>query len=94
MARILEVRYAHLADASVCEVHHESQADLCWHEAAYETQATGDANWFFVQYGNRASFKIFRVKHENQADLKVFKVTLAEKAGWRNTDHPLRGKLG
>lgn len=94
MAKILEVKYAHLADASVCEVPEQRNADLCWHEAAYESQATGDASWFFVHYANRASFKVFRVKHGNQADLKIFKVTQAELAGWRNTDHPLRGRLG
>ena len=93
MAKILEVKYEHQADARVCEVAHKSLADLCWHEVAYPTQASGDAVWFLVQYANQATFKIFRVKHASQADLTLFKVATPEEAGWRNQDHLLRGKL-
>ena len=93
MAKILEVKYENLADARVCEVANESQADLCWHEVGYATQATGDALWFFVNYENQASFKIFKVKRESQADLRVFKVAHAEQAGWRTLGHALKGKL-
>lgn len=94
MAKILEVKYEHLADAHICEVAHESQADLCWHEVHYATQASGDAIWFFVAYANQASFKVYRVKHASQADLKIFRVSTPEQAGWRTTDHLLMGKLG
>ena len=93
MAKILEVKYENLADARVCEVANESQADLCWHEVGYATQATGDALWFFVNYENQASFKIFKVKCESQADLRIFKVAHAEQAGWRTLGHALKGKL-
>ena len=94
MAKILEVKYENKADATVFEVPYESQADLCWHEAHYPQQAAGDALWCFVQYDEQASFRVFRVKHEKQAALKIFKVPFANKAGWRNTDHALREKLG
>ena len=65
-----------------------------FYEVTYDTQASGDDAWFFVTYENQASFKIFKVKYETQADLKVFKVKHAEKAGWRNPAHALKGKLG
>ena len=94
MARILEVKYENKADTTVFEVPYESQADLCWHEVAYPQQAEGDALWCFMHYEEQASFRIFRVKYEKQAALKIFKVKFAEKAGWRNTSHALRGKLG
>ncbi|MFI8617377.1 DUF6150 family protein [Acidovorax sp. NPDC077693] len=94
MAKILEVKYEHQADARVCEVAQQSMADLCWHEVAYPTQASGDAIWFFVPYANQASFKVFRVKHASQADIKLFKVATPDDAGWRNKEHLLRGKLG
>ncbi|MDH4418173.1 hypothetical protein DBR12_04910 [Acidovorax sp. HMWF029] len=94
MAKILEVKYEHLADARVCEVAHKSQADLCWHEVHYPAQASGDAIWFMVAYANQASFKILRVKHASQADLKIFKVATPEEAGWNTKDHLLIGKLG
>ena len=63
------------------------------HEVGYATQATGDAPWFFVNYENQASFKIFKVKRESQADLRIFKVAHAEQAGWRTLGHALKGKL-
>lgn len=88
------MKYEHQADACVCEVAQQSMADLCWHEVAYPTQASGDAIWFFVPYANQASFKVFRVKHASQADIKLFKVDTPEAAGWRNKDHLSRGKLG
>ena len=94
MARILEVKYGHQADATVCEVANESQADLCWHEVPYRTQAAGDGCWFFVPYANQATFKIFRVRHASQADIKLFKVATPAQARWRTEDHLLRGKLG
>lgn len=94
MAKILEVKYEHLADARVCEVAQKGLADLCWHQVDYPTQASGDAIWFLVAYANQASFKVYRVKHASQADLKLFKVATPEEAGWRTKDHLLRGKLG
>ena len=94
MAKILVAALASKADASVFEVPFETQADLCWHEVHYPQQAEGDALWCFVQYDEQASFRVFRVKHEKQAALKIFKVPFANKAGWRNTDHALREKLG
>ena len=41
MAKILEVKYEHQADALICEVAHATQADLCWHEVHYASQASG-----------------------------------------------------
>ena len=62
------------------------------HEVGYATQATGDALWFFVNYENQASFKIFKVKRESQADLRIFKVAHAEQAGWRTLVHALKAR--
>ena len=73
---------------------HATQADLCWHEVHYASQASGDGIWFFVAYPNQASFKVYRVKHASQADLKIFKVSTPEQASWRTKDHLLVGKLG
>ena len=73
---------------------YESQADLCWHEVAYASQARGDGIWFLVGYANQATCKVYRVKHASQADLTIFKVSTPEQAGWRNKDHLLVGKLG
>jgi hypothetical protein len=94
MAKILVTKYEHQADATVCEVAHESQADLCWYEATYEPQARGDATWYFVDYDTQASFKIFKVKFESQADIKAFQVQTPEKAGWRDAGNRFNGKMG
>ncbi|MES2610875.1 MAG: DUF6150 family protein [Pseudomonadota bacterium] len=94
MAKILVTKYENQADATVCEVAHESLADLCWYEATYEPQARGDASWYFVDYDTQASFKIFKVKYESQADIKAFQVKTPEQAGWRDAGNRFKGKMG
>lgn len=94
MAKILVAALANKADASVFEVPFESQADLCWYELPHRQQAEGDAQWCFVDHEADATFRIYRVKYASQADIKTFKVKYRDQAGWRNTGHRLRGRIG
>ena len=93
MARIYQSPTMSEAQVRVALVTDRAHADLLVYRVGSWGQAHGDALWFFTRNKQDANCWV-HMTAPGMAELRVRFVDTYGEAGWMNTAHRLRGKLG